>query len=686
MRYELTLLILAVLGFDSRYALAQQLNPATTRLKAISESLDSRDLDEIRLLIAKGADVNANNKYGLTPLFVASFTGHTEIVKLLLGSKADVNRADTSYGETPLSMASECGHTEVVKLLLTAHADVNAANKKGTTALLKACTEGHGEIVRLLLQSKADVNATARSDGVTPLFMASANGDAEVTKLLLAAGANVNTREETQGMTALSIATQEGRVEVVKLLLAAKADVDDTNKTDGATALAIASMNGHAEIVRLLLAAKASIIVTTSDGRTPLLLASTGGHTETVKVLIEAKADVNVRRASDGLTSLLAASDKGHVDVVRLLLSAGADMNAKATSKGKQYTALDTAKLRGHAKIVELLKEHETKANNSAVTHSQAAEVGESRVYYPLSIPRSDDSIAGALTFKKPKGLPTAMMLTERPGDHLVFVDRVWNEPYKDYEFLDFPRQVVGTGVGSEIRFGGLVKSTTTTISVPNGTRMCFRKDAGGWVYVCGLGEITSTDKTATFGHSRTVASCLALLKTSDPILQEGAARDLGRLTQAADYTRVVSELAALLKSTNPVLRQAAVEGLGLIGTRDSQVVLLDAARVEQDEATRERLKEALCMIGAYVLTDDPAAAGLQEEEAARHYLAMAVEDTRWLPWLHEVVACRALSRGPAAKAALKSRSTSANAVAADAAKRLMSELDKHVEVLGLSW
>jgi ankyrin repeat protein len=97
-----------------------------TRLIEAAITSENADVGVLHVLVALGADVN-NNKDGETPLCMASEKGHAEVVKMLLGAGADVNKAATDDGATPLWTASYHGHAEVVKMLLSAGADVNKA-------------------------------------------------------------------------------------------------------------------------------------------------------------------------------------------------------------------------------------------------------------------------------------------------------------------------------------------------------------------------------------------------------------------------------------------------------------------------------------------------------------------------------------------------------------------------------
>src|SRR5262245_23090119 len=65
------------------------------------------DIEAVRALLAKGADVNAKSPYGSTPLFFACDRGYTEIVKLLLEKGVDMNVKDTFYNATAIAWAAQ---------------------------------------------------------------------------------------------------------------------------------------------------------------------------------------------------------------------------------------------------------------------------------------------------------------------------------------------------------------------------------------------------------------------------------------------------------------------------------------------------------------------------------------------------------------------------------------------------
>ena len=74
------------------------------------------DVEEVRQLIAGGADSSAKGSDGVTPLGGAAIHGHEEVTKVLLDAKADVT-AKTSSGNTALDLAEAKGHAGVARIL-----------------------------------------------------------------------------------------------------------------------------------------------------------------------------------------------------------------------------------------------------------------------------------------------------------------------------------------------------------------------------------------------------------------------------------------------------------------------------------------------------------------------------------------------------------------------------------------
>jgi ankyrin repeat protein len=191
------------------------------------------DIEEVKRLITQGADVNARNRFGDTPLRRAAYEGHTQVVELLINRGANVNTRNGSLG-TALHGAAHAGVAEIAALLLNHGANVNARNKLGKTPLHYAVEARASEVVELLIKNRARVEARDKG-GNTPLNYTASSGG------LL----------ERIGNTYRIANNIDGQIKCAELLIRHKADVNATNKA-GYTTICVAVENGFTDLANLL--------------------------------------------------------------------------------------------------------------------------------------------------------------------------------------------------------------------------------------------------------------------------------------------------------------------------------------------------------------------------------------------------------------------------------------------------
>ncbi|XP_015431975.1 PREDICTED: protein fem-1 homolog CG6966 isoform X2 [Dufourea novaeangliae] len=149
------------------------------------------------------------------PLWCAAAAGHFALVRLLVKKGAEVN-ATTKTGSTPLRAACFDGYFEIVKFLVNYGADIEMANRHGHTSLMIACYKSHNNIVRYLLALKADVNRKSLK-GNTALHDCAENGSLEIVKMLMKHGARIDA--DYCGMTPLLVAAVTGQKHIVEYFI-----------------------------------------------------------------------------------------------------------------------------------------------------------------------------------------------------------------------------------------------------------------------------------------------------------------------------------------------------------------------------------------------------------------------------------------------------------------------------------
>jgi ankyrin repeat protein len=217
----------------------------------LTDALKARDVDQVRRLLAAGANVN--------------------------------EKVQRDY---PLNVAATFGPAEMVAMLLDAGADIEKPGRDGLHPLHNAVAMGHREIVAQLVEKGANVNSTDRL-GRTPLItFANNGGEIGIAKMLLAAGADPKS-EDVDRMPALNVAAQIGNLELGELLIAGGADINHRDM-GGESPLIAAVFHKRHDFVRMLIAHGVDVNLKSKSGVTPLKWAANDVAMQ--KLLIEAGA------------------------------------------------------------------------------------------------------------------------------------------------------------------------------------------------------------------------------------------------------------------------------------------------------------------------------------------------------------------------------------------------------------
>ncbi|MCE2993293.1 MAG: ankyrin repeat domain-containing protein, partial [Candidatus Jidaibacter sp.] len=327
-------------------------------------------IDDVKMSLAKGADVNAVNHSGQSPLHLAAENGNEKVVELLIGKGANVNAVDKD-GWSPLHLAAENAHEKVVKLLCAHGANPCLANTFGATPLNPAtenqalqsylkeyqtnwnklfdgAKSGNKQDVQEALNAGVNVNAV-NNDGHSALHWAADSGNMAIVKLLIKEAAAVNAVDKAvnavdkYGDTPLHWAIRANHTAVVELLIETGAKVNAVDKY-GSSPLHLAALNGNEKVVELLCTHGANPFLQNSKSKTALDLAQK--HTAVQKHL--EKYQTNWNKLFDGAKS-------GNQQAVQEALNAGVNVNA-VDNDG--CSPLYWAAIDGNMQIVKLLCAH----------------------------------------------------------------------------------------------------------------------------------------------------------------------------------------------------------------------------------------------------------------------------------------------------------------------------------------
>ncbi len=212
-------------------------------LSTVEEYIETGNTEALKQLLIKDPNaVNADTSHQVSPLMLSCYYKKREITAVLLEFLNEINlheaaaagRLDLvthklfdkpetidSYsddGFTPLALAAYFNHGDVVKYLLSKQAEVNLPSKNGFQVfpLHAAVTANSYEITEYLLEAGADVNVRQQS-GVTPLHTAAQNGNIGILILLLEKGADTSFKTEA-GKSAADLAAEKGYKDIAEIL------------------------------------------------------------------------------------------------------------------------------------------------------------------------------------------------------------------------------------------------------------------------------------------------------------------------------------------------------------------------------------------------------------------------------------------------------------------------------------
>ncbi|MCP4130798.1 MAG: hypothetical protein GY754_07435 [bacterium] len=394
--------------------------------KGISNSrlysaIRKNDIEQLKILLKKGADPNAWDVHDGYPIHLAYDRGQRLLTTLLIEHKADISKPDDS-GNSLLHKAIRSGDSEMVRDLLEVDAllfkgiNINSPNPNGEVPLMTALNLASKKnkvsqdlktrqyaIIKILLSKNAVLAERLRQEDrynrdfhpkkINPVRYAltelkddslaqfaaqhikTPNKDIQLNQQSIISFGHCSREGINYSGYPINYAASGNKKKLVKILVKKGALKKSSAVTDnlGRHPLHNAAARGYTDLVRFFINHTVAINIPDLIHQTPLHLAAYGGHYETVKLLLKSGAAVNRKtmyRGEDfkkeelerflGVTPLYFACMKGHANVAKLLIKNGASRKSISASGDSIFHAACQG---GSEQIVRLLLAKKTNIN-----------------------------------------------------------------------------------------------------------------------------------------------------------------------------------------------------------------------------------------------------------------------------------------------------------------------------------
>ena len=299
---------------------------------ALHLAVEKNDDIAVQRLLRIGANINATDKAGQTPLFEAVTHKHPDMLELLSSRGAKVSHRD-QQGRGLAEWAIETkADTIFLDFLAGYGVPFEPAQKTKRTPLHLAAAEGRADLIAGLLLQGIDIDARD-SEGKTPLHLATAAGHIDTMRALVDAGANAALRD-SDIVTPLYIAAEKGNVAAVDYLLTLPEVRIGINQhaayQNGFTPVMVAASKNHVAVIEKLAAVGADLNKTDNQNRHSLFIAVESGQVDAVRKLIALGADVGKDVLSNSNKSSMVhwIDEKRYPEILAMLIEAGANIDA----------------------------------------------------------------------------------------------------------------------------------------------------------------------------------------------------------------------------------------------------------------------------------------------------------------------------------------------------------------------